>query len=157
MQVELWMIGKTDLPYWREAQDEYVRRLSHYLPFTLRILPDIRRTARLSESQQKIQEGLLILKALHPSDSCILLDEKGTEYTSLAFSAFLAKKLQHASKRLIFLIGGPYGFSDAIYARFPERLSISRMTFSHQMVRVIFLEQLYRAMTIIRGESYHHE
>ena len=157
MNVELWMIGKTDFPYWREAQDEYCRRLSHYLPFTLKVIPDIKNAARLTEAQQKTQEGLLILKALQPGDSCVLLDEKGTEYTSVGFAAYLSKKLQHPSKRLIFIIGGPYGFSDAVYARVSERLSVSKMTCSHQMVRVIFLEQLYRSMTILRGEAYHHE
>ena len=157
MNVELWMIGKTDLPYWREAQDEYVRRLTHYLPFSLRIIPDVKNAARLTESQQKVQEGQQILKALQPSDQCVLLNEKGTEYTSIGFSGYLSKRLQQASKRLVFVIGGPYGFSDAVYVRASDRISVSRMTFSHQMVRVIFLEQLYRSMTIIRGESYHHE
>lgn len=157
MNVELWMIGKTDLPYWREAQDEYVRRLTHYLPFSLRIIPDVKNAARLTESQQKVQEGQQILRALRPSDQCVLLDEKGTEYTSIGFSGYLSKRLQQASKRLVFVIGGPYGFSDAVYVRASDLISVSRMTFSHQMVRVIFLEQLYRSMTIIRGEPYHHE
>ena len=157
MNVELWMIGKTDLPYWREAQDEYVRRLTHYLPFSLRIIPDVKNAARLTESQQKVQEGQQILKALRPSDQCVLLDEKGAEYTSIGFSGYLSKRLQQASKRLVFVIGGPYGFSDAVYVRASDLISVSRMTFSHQMVRVIFLEQLYRSMTIIRGEPYHHE
>jgi len=157
MNVELWMIGKTDLPYWREAQDEYVRRLTHYLPFSLRIIPDVKNAARLTESQQKVQEGQQILKALQSSDQCVLLDEKGIEYTSIGFSVYFSKRLQQASKRLIFVIGGPYGFSDAVYVRASDRISVSRMTFSHQMVRVIFLEQLYRSMTIIRGEPYHHE
>ena len=157
MNVELWMIGKTDLSYWREAQDEYVRRLTHYLPFSLRIIPDVKNAARLTESQQKDQEGQQILKALQPSDQCILLDEKGTEHTSVGFSVYLSKRLQQPFRRLIFVIGGPYGFSDAVYTRATDRLSVSQMTFSHQMVRVIFLEQLYRSMTIIKGEPYHHE
>ena len=157
MNVELWVVGKTDLSYWREAQEEYVRRLTHYLPFTLHIFPDIKNAARLSEAQQKAQEGQALLKAMQPNDRCVLLDEKGTEHTSVGFSAYLSRQLQQPVKRLLFLIGGPYGFSDAVYARASDRVSISRMTFSHQMVRVIFLEQLYRAMTILRGESYHHE
>ena len=157
MNVELWVVGKTDLSYWREAQEEYVRRLTHYLPFTLHIFPDIKNAARLSEAQQKAQEGQALLKAMQPSDRCVLLDEKGTEHTSVGFSAYLSRQLQQPAKRLLFLIGGPYGFSDAVYARASDRVSVSRMTFSHQMVRVIFLEQLYRAMTILRGESYHHE
>ncbi len=157
MNIVLLTVGKTDASYWREALDDYQRRLSHYVPFELQVIPDVKKTKKLTKTQQKTQEGVLIQKALQNTDWCVLLDERGEEYTSKAFAAYLEKKMHTVSKRLVFVIGGPYGFSDALYERASECLSLSRMTFSHQMIRPVFVEQLYRAMTILRGEPYHHE
>ena len=134
----------------------YQRRLQHYVPFELQVLPDIKNTKNLTKAEQKNQEGVLIRKALQAGDWCVLLDEQGKEYTSMEFAAYLEKKIQIVSRRLVFVIGGPYGFSDEVYQIASERLSLSKMTFSHQMIRPIFVEQLYRAMTILRGEPYHH-
>ena len=130
--------------------------MQHYVPFELQVLPDIKNTKNLTKTEQKNQEGVLIRKALQAGDWCVLLDEQGKEYTSMEFAAYLEKKIQIVSRRLVFVIGGPYGFSDEVYQMASERLSLSKMTFSHQMIRPIFVEQLYRAMTILRGEPYHH-
>ena len=130
--------------------------MQHYVPFELQVLPDIKNTKNLTKTEQKNQEGVLIRKALQAGDWCVLLDEQGKEYTSMEFAAYLEKKIQIVSRRLVFVIGGPYGFSDEVYQIASERLSLSKMTFSHQMIRPIFVEQLYRAMTILRGEPYHH-
>ena len=135
---------------------EYQRRLQHYVPFELQALPEVKNTKNLTMSQQKTQEGVLIRKAMQAGDWFVLLDEQGKEYTSMQFAAYLEKKIQIVSRRLVFVIGGPYGFSDEVYQMASERLSLSKMTFSHQMIRPIFVEQLYRAMTILRGEPYHH-
>ncbi|BAR49323.1 23S rRNA (pseudouridine(1915)-N(3))-methyltransferase RlmH [Tannerella forsythia] len=156
MNIVLLTVGKTEASYWKEALAEYQRRLQHYVPFELQVLPDIKNTKNLTMSQQKTQEGVLIRKALQAGDWCVLLDEQGKEYTSMEFAAYLEKKIQIVSRRLVFVIGGPYGFSDEVYQIASERLSLSKMTFSHQMIRPIFVEQLYRAMTILRGEPYHH-
>lgn len=157
MNIVLLTVGKTDVSFWKDALVEYQRRLSHYVPFELQVIPDIKNTKKWTETQQKTQEGVLILKALLDSDWCVLLDERGKAYSSMQFAAYLEKKMHTVSKRLVFVIGGPYGFSEAVYERASERLSLSKMTFSHQMIRPIFVEQLYRAMTILRGEPYHHE
>ncbi len=157
MNIVLLTVGKTDVSYWREALDEYQRRLSHYVPFELQVIPDVKKTKKLTETQQKTQEGVLIQKALQNTDWCVLLDERGREYTSKEFAAYMEKRMHTVSKRLVFVIGGPYGFSDTLYERTSECLSLSRMTFSHQMIRPVFVEQLYRAMTILRGEPYHHQ
>ena len=133
-----------------------LRRLQHYVPFELQALPEVKNTKNLTMSQQKTQEGVLIRKAMQAGDWFVLLDEQGKEYTSMQFAAYLEKKIQIVSRRLVFVIGGPYGFSDEVYQMASERLSLSKMTFSHQMIRPIFVEQLYRAMTILRGEPYHH-
>lgn len=156
MNIVLLTVGKTEASYWKEAQAEYQRRLQHYVPFELQVLPDIKNTKNLTKTEQKNQEGVLIRKALQAGDWCVLLDEQGKEYTSMEFAAYLEKKIQIVSRRLVFVIGGPYGFSDEVYQIASERLSLSKMTFSHQMIRPIFVEQLYRAMTILRGEPYHH-
>lgn len=156
MNIVLLTVGKTEASYWKEALAEYQRRLQHYVPFELQVLPDIKNTKNLTMSQQKTQEGVLIRKAMQAGDWFVLLDEQGKEYTSMQFAAYLEKKIQIVSRRLVFVIGGPYGFSDEVYQMASERLSLSRMTFSHQMIRPIFVEQLYRAMTILRGEPYHH-
>lgn len=156
MNIVLLTVGKTEASFWKEALAEYQRRLQHYVPFELQALPEVKNTKNLTMSQQKMQEGVLIRKAMQAGDWFVLLDEQGKEYTSMEFAAYLEKKIQIVSRRLVFVIGGPYGFSDEVYQIASERLSLSKMTFSHQMIRPIFVEQLYRAMTILRGEPYHH-
>lgn len=156
MNIVLLTVGKTEASFWKEALAEYQRRLQHYVPFELQALPEVKNTKNLTKTEQKNQEGVLIRKALQAGDWCVLLDEQGKEYTSMQFAAYLEKKIQIVSRRLVFVIGGPYGFSDEVYQMASERLSLSKMTFSHQMIRPIFVEQLYRAMTILRGEPYHH-
>jgi 23S rRNA (pseudouridine1915-N3)-methyltransferase len=157
MKISLTVIGKTDASYFSEAIREYQKRLSHYIPFEMEVIPEMKNAKNLSEEQQKEREGKLILKQLQAGDYLVLLDDKGKEYTSLQFAAYIEKKMQTVAKRLVFVVGGPYGFSPEIYAAAPEKISFSRMTFSHQMVRLIFTEQLYRAMTILNHEPYHHE
>lgn len=157
MKVILLVVGKTDTGSWNQALEDYSGRLKHYIPFETEVIPDVKNVKNLTEVQQKEQEGGLILKSLQPGDYCVLLDEHGKEFTSKQFAVYMDKKMHVVPKRLVFVIGGPYGFSDAVYARTSERLSLSKMTFSHQMIRPIFVEQLYRAMTILRGEPYHHE
>lgn len=156
MKIVLLVIGKTDAGYFVEAIREYANRLVHYLPFELQVIPDIKNVRNLSETQQKEKEGELILKTLQAGDYLVLLDEKGKEFTSVQFAAYLGKKMQTVPKRLVFVVGGPYGFSEAVYGASSEKISLSKMTFSHQMIRLIFVEQIYRAMTIIAGEPYHH-
>lgn len=156
MKIVLLVIGKTDAGYFVEAIREYASRLVHYLPFELQVIPDIKNVRNLSETQQKEKEGELILKTLQAGDYLVLLDEKGKEFTSVQFAAYLEKKMQTVPKRLVFVVGGPYGFSEAVYSASSEKISLSKMTFSHQMVRLIFVEQIYRAMTILAGEPYHH-
>ena len=155
MKIALIVIGKTDAGYFVEAINEYKNRLVHYIPFEMEVIPDIKNVKNLSESQQKEKEGDLILKALQPGDYLVLLDEKGKEFTSVQFSTYIERKTH--TKRLVFVVGGPYGFSDAVYKAAAEKISLSKMTFSHQMIRLVFIEQLYRAMTILNNEPYHHE
>ncbi len=157
MKISLLVIGKTDAGYFIDAVSEYQKRLEHYIPFEMQIIPDIKNTKSLTVSQQKEKEGELILKSLQPGDYVILLDEKGREYSSIQFASYIEKKTHTVAKRLVFVIGGPYGFSEPVYEKSNEKLTLSRMTFSHQMVRLIFVEQLYRAMTILNNEPYHHE
>lgn len=157
MKIALIIIGKTDASYFTEALREYTGRLSHYLPFEMTVIPDIKNARNLSEAQQKEKEGELILKNLQAGDYLVLLDEKGKEFTSLQFSTYIEKKMHTVARRLVFVIGGPYGFSEPVYRAAQEKISLSKMTFSHQMIRVIFVEQLYRAMTILNNEPYHHE
>jgi 23S rRNA (pseudouridine1915-N3)-methyltransferase len=157
MKITLLVIGKTDKTYFIEAVKEYADRLQHYVPFELIVIPDLKNLKNVSEGQQKEKEGELILKNIQSGDELVLLDEKGKEFTSLKFAEYIARKMQLVPKRLVFVIGGPYGFSEEVYAKAKESVTLSRMTFSHQMVRLIFVEQLYRAMTILRGEPYHHE
>ena len=156
MNIVLLTVGKTEASFRKEALAEYQRRLQHYVPFELQALPEVKNTKNLTKTEQKNQEGVLIRKAMQAGDWFVLLDEQGKEYTSMQFAAYLEKKIQIVSRRLVFVIGGPYGFSDEVYQMASERLSLSKMTFSHQMIRPIFVEQLYRAMTILRGEPYHH-
>ena len=135
---------------------DYVERIGHYMPFEIVTIPELKNTKSLSETQQKSLEGELILKQLQPSDTLVLLDEHGKELRSVELAKWLEQK-QQTARRLVFAIGGPYGFSEAVYTRANEKLSLSRLTFSHQMVRLVFTEQIYRACTIIKGEPYHHE
>lgn len=156
MKTVLMMVGKTTDKRFTQAIDDYVGRIQHYLPFDVDIVPEPKQTRSLTEEQQKQMEGEQILRRLTPADTVILLDEHGKEPRSLEFADLLRHHQQQA-RRLVFVIGGPYGFSADVYRRANQQLSLSRMTFSHQMVRLIFAEQLYRACTIIRGEPYHHE
>ena len=157
MKIELMVIGKTVSRYLQEGIDNYVNRTSHYVPFSITYLPDIKSTKSLTEERQKELEGEVMLSQMQPGDYLVLLDERGKEFTSREFAAFIDKKMVMVPKRLIFLVGGPYGFSKAVYARADDKISLSKMTFSHEMVRLFFVEQLYRAMTILRGEPYHHD
>ena len=157
MKIELIVIGKTDAKYFMEAINEYRNRLIHYLPFEMQVIPDIKNVKNLSESQQKEKEGELIIKSLQQGDYLVLLDEKGKDFSSMEFARYIEKKMQTVPRRLVFVVGGPYGFSEAVYKAAAEKISLSRMTFSHQMIRLIFIEQIYRAMTILNHEPYHHE
>ena len=150
-------VGKTDNPALQQLISTYEKRLSYYINFELQLLPDIKNSKSLSEEQQKIKEGELILSYVEPSHHLILLDERGKEYTSIAFADELQKKRNTGIKQLTFVIGGPYGFSQAVYQRANSKLSLSKLTFSHQMIRLFFVEQLYRAFTILRNEPYHHQ
>lgn len=157
MKINLLTVGKTTDQQMIKLQDEYQNRLKFYIPFESTVIPELKNTKKLSVAEQKEKEADLILKQIENSDDVILLDDKGKQYTSIGFSEFLQKKMNTGNKRTVFVVGGPYGFSQRIYDRANGLLSLSTMTFSHQMVRLIFLEQLYRAMTIIKGEPYHHE
>lgn len=156
MKTIVIQVGKTVSKHFLAGISDYVERISHYMPFDVVTIPELKNTKGLSAEQQKIAEGELILKQLQPSDSVVLLDEHGSEYRSVELARWLEQK-QQSARRLVFVIGGPYGFSPAVYARANEQLSLSKMTFSHQMIRLIFTEQIYRACTIIKGEPYHHE
>ena len=156
MRIKLIMIGKTTDKLYIKSINDYINRIGHYNNFSVQIIPGLKNTKNLSHEQQKQNEGYLIQKELSPSDKVILLDENGKEFKSVEFARWLENK-QQTTQKLVFVIGGPYGFSDDIYNRADEKISLSKMTFSHQMVRLIFVEQLYRACTIIKGESYHHE
>lgn len=157
MNIKLIAIGKTDNKNLQSLIDEYQKRLSFYIKFDLELIPDVKNVKSLSESQQKEKEGELILAKITPTDQLILLDENGKSFSSLAFSEELQKKMNSGVKTLIFIIGGPYGFSDAVYAKANGKIALSLMTFSHQMVRLFFIEQLYRGFTILKNEPYHHQ
>ena len=150
------MVGKTTDKHFQAGIDDYAGRIGHYMPFSIMVIPELRNTKNLTEDQQKQMEGELIMKQLQPSDTVVLLDEHGKEHRSIEFARWLEQK-RNTARRLVFVIGGPYGFSAAVYARANEQISLSKMTFSHQMVRLVFTEQVYRACTIIKGEPYHHE
>lgn len=156
MKITLITVGKTDSKQLQLLQDEYSKRLKHYIGLEIIVIPDIKNSKNLSEEQQKKLEGEEILKQVSSSEPMILLDEKGKSFSSMQFSSFLQKKMNSGLKNLVFVIGGPYGFSDEIYKRCNEKISLSSMTFSHQMVRLFFIEQLYRGFTILRNEPYHH-
>lgn len=157
MKVALILVGKTVNKHFVELIDEYAGRVKHYIGFDMVTIPELKNTKNLSVEQQKQQEGTLILKQLQAGDCVVLLDEHGKEFRSVEFAKYMEQKMQTVSKRLVFVIGGAYGFSPDVYAQANGKLSLSKMTFSHQMIRMIFVEQLYRAMTIMKGEPYHHE
>lgn len=157
MKITLVCIGKTDDRHILDGIEVYTKRLKHYCNFQLQVIPDLKNVKNLSQEQQKEKEGALLLKSVSNQDFVILLDERGKELSSVEFSAFLEKQMVSSVSSLVLLIGGPYGFSEEVYKRGNYKLSLSRMTFSHQMIRMFFVEQLYRAYTIMRGEPYHHE
>lgn len=156
VKLTLLCIGKTDEPYLQTGIDKYLKRLPFYVDFKLHVIPDIKKHKGMSMDLQKKKEGELLLKNINPADQVILLDEKGKEFTSVQFSAFLEKKMIGSVQHLIFIIGGPYGFDEALYQRANGQIGLSKMTFSHQMIRLFFVEQLYRAYTILKNEPYHH-
>jgi 23S rRNA (pseudouridine1915-N3)-methyltransferase len=157
VKIKLIVIGKTDQAYLQEGVTVYHKRIPHYVPFEYLEIPDIRNTRKLSEGQQKEKEGELVLSRVKDGDALILLDEKGKTFSSVEFARFLEKNMLGGTKNLVFVVGGPYGFSDAVYTKAVEKVSLSAMTFPHQLIRLIFSEQLYRALTILKGEPYHHE
>ena len=157
MKITLLTVGKTDKDWVKQGIDIYVSRLKHYIPFTINEIPELKNVSALSKDQIKVREGELILKNVKPADDVILMDEHGKEYTSVDFASILQRKISLEGKDMVFVIGGAYGFSEDVYKRANSKISLSKMTFSHQMVRAIFTEQLYRAFTIMRGEPYHHE
>ena len=156
MKITLLVVGKTTDPHIEALLQDYMRRLTHYVPFNLQVIPELRNTKSLTTDQQKQAEGELILRAAGATTDLILLDEHGREYRSIEFADYLQKKMS-AGRDVMFVVGGPYGFSETVYARANGKLSLSQMTFSHQMIRLVFVEQIYRGMTILRGEPYHHE
>lgn len=157
MKICLMVIGKTDASYIRDGIAEYEKRLTKYVTYEMKVLPDVKNSKHMTSSLQKEKEGQEITEQLQAGDWVVLLDEKGKTFSSVEFSEFVAQKMLKGIKRLVFIIGGPYGFSDTVYKQADDKVSLSKMTFSHQMVRMIFTEQLYRAMTIMKGEPYHHE
>jgi 23S rRNA (pseudouridine1915-N3)-methyltransferase len=157
MKIKLLTIGKTDDKNLIKLIETYQNRLKHYIKFELEVISDIKNVKNLSESQQKEKEGELILKKLQNTDFLVLLDDKGTHFTSIEFSKYLQKKMNSGIKQLVLLIGGPYGFSETIYKKSVSKISLSKMTFSHQMIRLFVVEQIYRGFTILKNEPYHHE
>ncbi len=157
MTIKLLAIGKTDSSELQKLIEVYQKRLQHYISFEIDLIPDLKKTKNLSEEQQKTKEGELILKKLAPTDVLILFDEKGKNYSSVEFANYLQKKMNSGIKQLVFLIGGPYGFSDEVYQKATGKISLSKMTFSHQMVRLFITEQIYRGYTILKNEPYHHQ
>jgi len=157
MNIKLIAIGKTDDKQLLQLIEQYQKRLKHYIKFDLDIIPDIKNVKNLSEKQQKEKEGELILKKLSPTDVLVLLDENGKQFTSVDFSSYLQKKMNAGIKQLVFVIGGPYGFSEAVYQKAQGKVSLSKMTFSHQMIRLFVVEQIYRGFTILKNEPYHHQ
>lgn len=157
MKLSLLVIGKTTDKHVQVLINDYASRLSHYVPFSLDVIPELKSTKALTVDQQKAMEAELIRRQLQPGDHIVLLDEHGTERRSVDFAAWLGKRLAAGSRRIVFIVGGPYGFDAAIHQLAAEEISLSQMTFSHQLIRLLFVEQLYRACTIMRGEPYHHE
>lgn len=157
MKITLSVIGKTEVGFVRQGIEEYVKRLQHYVGFNISYVSDVKSTRNMSEAQQNSAEGKALLSTLDSSDHVVLLDEHGAERTSVEFSQWLQRRMASGSKRLVFVVGGPYGFSQEVYDRANEKISLSKMTFPHELVRLVFVEQLYRAFTILRHEPYHHE
>lgn len=157
MKIKLIAIGKTDDKNLQALISSYEDRLKHYIKFEIEIIPDIKNVKNLSEEQQKGKEGELILKKIQATDNLVLLDEKGYEFRSMEFSRFLQKKMNSGIKQMVLVIGGPYGFSEKVYQKAIGKISLSKMTFSHQMIRLFVVEQIYRAFTILKNEPYHHE
>ena len=157
MRITLLVIGKTTDRHVEALIKDYAQRLGHYVPFSMDVIPELRNTKALTAEQQKAQEAELIKKQLQAGDHVILLDEHGAERRSVEFASWLQKRMNTGARRLVFIVGGPYGFDPSIHALAKEEISLSQMTFSHQLIRVLFVEQLYRAHTILRGEPYHHE
>lgn len=157
MKAILLVVGKTDEGYINQGIEKYSGRINKYMPFDIEVIPDLKNTKNMQHDQQKQKEGELILKKLQTGDFVVLLDEKGKNYSSLEFAKWLNTVLVNSYKRLVFIVGGPYGFSSEVYKKAQGKISISRMTFSHQIIRLIFTEQFYRAHTILKGEPYHHE
>ena len=156
MTIKLLAVGKTDSTLLQELIAEYENRLKHYIKFEIEIIPDIKNAKNLSETQQKEKEGELILKKIQPTSILVLLDENGKQFSSVDFATYLQKKMNSGIKQLVFVIGGPYGFSEALYKKAQAKISLSKMTFSHQMVRLFIVEQIYRGFTILKNEPYHH-
>ena len=156
MKITLLVVGKTTSTQIESLIQEYQKRLTHYIPFSLQIIPELKNTKALTPDQQKLAEGDLILRAITPNTDLVLLDEHGKEFRSIEFADYVQKRMS-SGRDVVFVVGGPYGFSEAVYQRANGKISLSKMTFSHQMVRLFFVEQLYRALTILRGEPYHHE
>ena len=156
MKITLLVVGKTTDTHIEVLIQEYQKRLAHYIPFNIQVIPELKNTKALTPEQQKQTEGELILRTINSSTDLVLLDEHGKEFRSIEYADYLQKKMS-SGRDVVFVVGGPYGFSQAVYERANGKISLSKMTFSHQMVRLFFVEQLYRAMTILRGEPYHHE
>lgn len=156
MKINLIVVGKTVKPYLIEGEQEYEKRLKHYIGFSESVIPELKKASKLSVAQIKDKEGKLILEKVEKADWLVLLDENGKELNSVGFSQFLQKQMNSGMKRIVFVVGGAYGFSNDVYNRANQKISLSKMTFSHQMVRMIFKEQLYRALTILKSEPYHH-
>lgn len=157
MKITLLTVGKTDIKWVKEGLEMYSSRLKHYVNFDVVEIPELKNVSALTKEQIKEKEGELILKHIKANDSLVLMDERGKEYRSIQFAAMLEDRMIRGGKDMVFVIGGAYGFSEAVYSRADDKISLSKMTYSHQLVRTIFAEQLYRAFTIIRGEPYHHE
>lgn len=157
MKISLFVVGKTNHNYLSPGIDDYTKRINHYIPFNIQYIADAKNTKNLSQAQQKQAEGQNLLNAFEKSDYVVLLDERGKEFTSKDFSSFIEKKMQTVAKRLVFVVGGPYGFSEDVYQRANEKISLSKMTFPHDLIRLIFTEQLYRSFTIMNNEPYHHD
>lgn len=156
MKITLLVVGKTTDTHIELLIQEYQKRLAHYIPFNIQVIPELKNTKALTPEQQKQTEGELILRTINSSTDLVLLDEHGKEFRSIEFADYVQKRMS-SGRDVFFVVGGPYGFSEAVYQRANGKISLSKMTFSHQMVRLFFVEQLYRAMTILRGEPYHHE
>lgn len=157
MKTTLIVVGRTVEKHYIAAINDYIERTKHFISFDMEVIPELKNTKSLTEEQQKEKEGELICKSLQPGDVVVLLDEHGKEMRSVEFARWMERKLTNVNKRLVFVIGGPYGFSQKVYDTAHEKISMSKMTFSHQMIRLIFVEQIYRAMTILKGGPYHHE